>query len=138
MDQLRRARPRSVYPVLDTQIESYIFDTVRSEIPKLTVDEVFSNKNAVAKSIKESLSDAMHEFGYVIANSLVTDLQPEVGVQNAMNRINATEREKEAAKNEAEAHKIKMVRIAEAEAESKRLQGQGLANQRKEIAKGIR
>jgi regulator of protease activity HflC (stomatin/prohibitin superfamily) len=55
-----------------------------------------------------------------------------------MNRINATERLKQAAENEAEADKIKMVKIAEAEAESKKLQGRGLADQRTEIAQGIK
>ncbi|MEJ2109929.1 MAG: SPFH domain-containing protein [Acidobacteriota bacterium] len=121
-----------------SQIESYVFDTVRSEIPMLILDDVFSNKDAVAKSIQQSLSGAMKQFGYVIVNSLVTDLQPETMVKSAMNKINATEREKLAAMNEAEAEKIKMVKKAEAEAESKRLQGQGLANQRQEIARGIR
>ena len=120
------------------QIESYVFDTVRSEIPKMVLDEVFSNKDSVALSIKESLTEAMHSFGYLIDNSLITDLQPEHSVKEAMNRINATEREKEAADNEAEAVKIRMVKIAEAEAESKKLQGTGLANQRQEIARGIR
>lgn len=120
------------------QIESYVFDTVRSEIPKMVLDEVFSNKDTVAQSIKESLTEAMHNFGYLIDNSLITDLQPEQSVKEAMNRINATEREKAAADNEAEAQKIRMVKIAEAEAESKMLQGRGLANQRQEIARGIR
>ena len=120
------------------QIESYVFDTVRSEIPLLILDDVFSNKDAVAKSIQQSLSGAMKQFGFVIVNSLVTDLQPENTVKAAMNKINATEREKLAARNEAEAEKIKLVKKAEAEAESKRLQGQGLANQRQEIARGIR
>jgi regulator of protease activity HflC (stomatin/prohibitin superfamily) len=120
------------------QIESYVFDTVRSEIPKMPLDEVFSNKDSVALSIKESLTEAMNTFGYQIYNSLITDLQPEHSVKQAMNRINATEREKAAADNEAEAAKIRMVKIAEAEAESKMLQGRGLANQRQEIARGIR
>ncbi len=120
------------------QIESYVFDTVRSEIPKMVLDEVFSNKDSVALSIRESLTEAMHSFGYQIDNSLITDLQPEHSVKEAMNRINATEREMAAADNEAEAHKIRMVKIAEAEAESKKLQGTGLAQQRQEIARGIR
>ena len=120
------------------QIQSYVFDVVRSEIPRLTLDEVFANKDALGVSIRESLGDAMHGFGYAITNSLVTDLQPEASVKHAMNRINATEREQVAAGNEAEAQKIKMVKIAEAEAESKRLQGIGLAQQRLEIARGIR
>jgi regulator of protease activity HflC (stomatin/prohibitin superfamily) len=139
--QIIREKAAESYYKLDNprmQIESYVFDVVRSEIPKLILDDVFSNKDAVAESIKHALADSMEAFGYSIKNSLITDLQPEISVKNAMNRINATEREKSAAKNEADAEKIKLVRIAEADAESKRLQGEGLANQRMEIAKGIR
>ncbi len=111
---------------------------IRSEIPRLNLDDVFTNKDALGLSIKTALTESMREFGFAITNTLVTDLQPEGSVKHAMNRINATEREKVAASNEADAQKIKMVKIAEAEAESKRLQGIGLAQQRLEIAKGIR
>ena len=130
----------SFYSLTDPegQIESFVFDTVRSEIPKMRLDEVFSNKDAVAHSIRHSLEEAMLEFGYVIASSLVTDIQPDQSVKEAMNHINASERLKEAALNEAEAQKIRSVKAAEAEAESKQLQGRGLANQRMEIARGIR
>lgn len=122
----------------NAQIRSYVFDTIRSEIPKMKLDDVFSNKEALALSIQSSLTDVMEQFGFQIINSLVTDIQPELSVKNAMNKINATEREKIAAANEAEAQKIKLVKVAEAEAESKRLQGLGLANQRTEIARGIK
>jgi regulator of protease activity HflC (stomatin/prohibitin superfamily) len=54
-----------------------------------------------------------------------------------MNRINAADREKTAAEYEAEAQRIRIVAKAKAEAESKRLQGQGIADQRREIARGL-
>ena len=41
------------------------------------------------------------------------------------------------AEYEGEAERIRIVKKAEAEAESKRLQGQGIADQRREIAKGL-
>src|SRR5690606_21190965 len=75
--------------------------------------------------------------GYDIINTLITDIDPDVQVKNAMNRINAAEREKTAAEFEAEALRIKIVAKARAEAESKRLQGQGIADQRREIARGL-
>jgi regulator of protease activity HflC (stomatin/prohibitin superfamily) len=135
-DRIRESFYKLDYPT--HQIQSYVFDVIRSEIPRLDLDDVFANKDALGESIKAALTERMHEFGFAITNTLVTDLQPEGSVKDAMNRINATEREKVAAGNEAEAQKIKMVKIAEAEAESKKLQGVGLANQRLEIAKGIR
>ena len=54
-----------------------------------------------------------------------------------MNRINAAEREKSCAQYEGDAARILIVEKAKAEAESKRLQGQGIADQRREIARGL-
>jgi len=54
-----------------------------------------------------------------------------------MNRINAAERKKVAAQHEGDAQRILIVERAKAEAESKRLQGKGIADQRREIAKGL-
>ena len=55
-----------------------------------------------------------------------------------MNRINAAMRDKEAAVQEAEAEKIRIVKRAEAEADSKRLSGEGIAQQRLEIVRGFK
>jgi regulator of protease activity HflC (stomatin/prohibitin superfamily) len=119
------------------QITSYVFDTVRAEVPKMKLDDVFLRKDDIALAIKRVISDAMSEYGYVIVKALVTDIDPDHAVKNAMNRINAAEREKVAAEYEGEAERIRIVAKARAEAESKRLQGQGIADQRREIAKGL-
>ncbi|MFK7922900.1 MAG: SPFH domain-containing protein [Bacteroidia bacterium] len=120
-----------------TQITSYVFDVVRAEVPKMKLDEVFARKDDVAVAIKAELSEEMQKYGYGIIKALVTDIDPDAQVKIAMNRINAAEREKVAAMFEAEAERIKIVAIAQAEAESKKLQGQGIADQRREIAKGL-
>ncbi len=119
------------------QIRSYVFDTVRAEVPKLRLDDVFEKKDDIAIAIKRELEEAMNTYGYGIIKALVTDIDPDVEVKNAMNRINAAERQKTAAEYEGEAERIRIVAKATAEAESKRLQGQGIADQRREIAKGL-
>ncbi|MFD2698142.1 SPFH domain-containing protein [Mesonia sediminis] len=119
------------------QITSYVFDVVRAEVPKMKLDDVFERKDDIAIAVKGELNDAMVEYGYDIIKTLVTDIDPDVKVKEAMNRINASEREKVAAEYEAEADRIKIVAKARAEAESKRLQGQGIADQRREIARGL-
>ncbi len=119
------------------QITSYVFDVVRAEVPKMILDDVFERKDDIAIAVKTELNDAMQDYGYDIIKTLVTDIDPDEQVKHAMNRINAAEREKVAAEFEAEAKRIKIVAIAHAEAESKRLQGQGIADQRREIAKGL-
>ena len=119
------------------QITSYVFDTIRAEVPKMKLDDVFVRKDDIAIAIRRELEEYMREYGYGIVKALVTDIDPDAAVKHAMNRINAAEREKVAAEYEAEAEKIRIVAKAEAEAESKRLQGEGIANQRREIAKGL-
>lgn len=119
------------------QITSYVFDVVRAEVPKMRLDDVFEKKNDIAIAVKSELNDAMLDYGYDIIKTLVTDIDPDAEVKRAMNRINAAEREETAAKHEGEADRIRIVAKANAEAESKRLQGQGIADQRREIAQGL-
>ena len=119
------------------QITAYVFDVVRAEVPKLILDDVFVRKDDIAVAVKRELNEAMMAYGYDIINTLVTDIDPDIQVKNAMNRINAAEREKTAAMFESEAQRIRIVAKAKAEAESKKLQGQGIADQRREIAKGL-
>lgn len=119
------------------QITSYVFDVVRAEVPKMRLDDVFVRKDDIAIAVKSELNDAMLEYGYDIIKTLVTDIDPDQEVKNAMNQINASERKKIAAQYDGDAARILIVEKAKAEAESKRLQGQGIADQRREIARGL-
>ena len=119
------------------QITSYVFDVVRAEVPKMKLDDVFERKNDIANAVKLELNEAMLNYGYDIIKTLVTDIDPDQQVKEAMNRINASEREKVAAQFEGDAQRILIVERAKAEAESKRLQGMGIADQRREIARGL-
>jgi regulator of protease activity HflC (stomatin/prohibitin superfamily) len=119
------------------QITSYVFDVVRAEVPKMKLDDVFVKKDDIALAVKAELNDAMLEYGFDIIKTLVTDIDPDAQVKAAMNRINAADREKTAAQFEGDAARILIVEKAKAEAESKRLQGQGIADQRREIARGL-
>ena len=121
----------------EAQITSFVFDVVRAEVPKMKLDDVFVKKDDIAVAVKGELQDAMNSYGYDIIKALVTDIDPDEQVKHAMNRINAAEREKTAAEYESEAQRIRIVAVAKAEAESKKLQGQGIADQRREIAKGL-
>ncbi len=119
------------------QITSYVFDVVRAVVPKMKLDDVFEKKDEIANAVKGELNDAMGNYGYDIIRALVTDIDPAGEVKSSMNRINASEREKVAAQYEGDAARILIVEKAKAEAESKRLQGQGIADQRREIARGL-
>ncbi|MEN8703663.1 MAG: SPFH domain-containing protein [Polaribacter sp.] len=119
------------------QITSFVFDVVRAEVPKMKLDDVFVKKDDIAIAVKRELKEYMSDYGFDIIKTLVTDIDPDAQVKAAMNRINAADREKTAAQFEGDAQRILIVERAKAEAESKRLQGQGIADQRREIARGL-
>jgi regulator of protease activity HflC (stomatin/prohibitin superfamily) len=120
------------------QIASYVFDDVSAEVPKMELDDVFAKKEDIAVAVRQNLSDSMDDYGYSIVKALITDIDPDKHVKESMNRINAAKRDKEATMEEAEGAKIRVVKAAEADAESKRLSGEGIAQQRLEIVRGFK
>ena len=120
------------------QIASYIFDEVRAEVPKLGLDDVFAKKDNIALAVRDNITTQMDKYGYKIVKTLITDINPDELVKASMNKINAATRDKEAAFQEAEGEKIRIVKRAEAEADSKRLSGEGIAQQRLEIVRGFK
>lgn len=119
------------------QITAYVLDLVRSETPTMILDDVFEKKDSIADAVKNQLTHTMQEFGFEIVKALVTNIELELKVKNAMNEINEQQRLQVAAQAKGEAEKILIVKKAEAEAESKKLQGEGTANQRKAIVDGL-
>jgi regulator of protease activity HflC (stomatin/prohibitin superfamily) len=122
----------------EAQISAFIFDSLRSSVPKIGLDAVFLAKEELAGEVKEQLDEIMGGFGYFIVSTLITDIDPDPAVRQAMNEIESNRREKEAAMDKAEAAKIAVVKAAEADAESKRLAGVGIARQRTAIIDGLR
>lgn len=120
-----------------SQLSSYIYDDVRAEVPKMSLDDVFARKEDIAFSIQENLATQMQDYGYRIIKALITDIEPDSLVKESMNRINAARRNKEALSEDAEGRKMAKIKDAEAEKESKRLQGEGVADQRLAIIKGF-
>jgi regulator of protease activity HflC (stomatin/prohibitin superfamily) len=130
----------SYYKLQDhvSQIESYVLDVVRAKVPKMDLDEVFDKKDEVGSAVKSELDISMKVYGFEITNALVTDVNPADNVKAAMNEIQTQQRLQVAAAAKGEANKILVVKNAEADAESKRLQGEGIAKQRKAIVDGLR
>lgn len=120
------------------QITAHVFDVLRAELPTLELDAVFEAKEDLAISVKSALSETMTQYGYQILQCLITDLDPDQRVKNAMNEINSSKRLKYAVAERAEGDKIIQVKSAEAEAEAKYLSGVGVAKQRKAIVDGLR
>jgi len=122
----------------EEQIKSYVLDVVRAKVPKMGLDEVFEKKDDIGQAVKTELDASMKVYGFEIPNALVTDVNPADSVKAAMNEIQTQQRLQVAAAAKGEANKILVVKNAEAEAESKRLQGEGIAKQRRAIVDGLR
>lgn len=120
-----------------SQIQAYVFDVIRSTVPRMELDQAFESKDDIAKAVYDQLQNVMKDYGYAIVNTLVTDLAPDSKVKASMNEINAARRLKEAASHQAEADKIRQIKAAEAEAEARYLSGLGVARQRKAIVQGL-
>lgn len=141
---LYRVMPEKVneafYKLADpqNQMKSYVYDVVRSSMPKMTLDEAFASKDTVAGDVKRQLTERLQENGYDIVASLVIDIEPSAKIKASMNDILASSRQREARSYMADAEKILQVKAAEADAESKYLNGLGVAKQRKAIMDGLR
>ncbi|KQJ98191.1 hypersensitive-induced response protein 1 [Brachypodium distachyon] len=120
------------------QIQSYVFDVIRASVPKMNLDDVFEQKNEIAKAVEDELEKAMSAYGYEIVQTLIVDIEPDEHVKRAMNEINAAARMRLAATEKAEAEKILQIKRAEGDAESKYLAGLGIARQRQAIVDGLR
>ncbi|KAH9574434.1 hypothetical protein CY35_01G057400 [Sphagnum magellanicum] len=120
------------------QIQAYVFDVVRACVPRMILDEVFEQKDEIAKAVSEELEKVMGAYGYSIEQTLIVDVEPDLTVRRAMNEINAAQRLRIAAVDKAEAEKILQVKRAEGEAEAKYLSGYGIARQRQAITEGLR
>src|ERR1700732_1647131 len=120
------------------QIESMVYNVVLGHVPKMKLDDTFLNQADIASDLRDTPDGSMKEYGYSIVKVLISDIVPDQKVKAAMNDINAAQREREATVSRAETNKMLLVKQAEAEAESKRLQGEGIANQRKAIITGLK
>nr|XP_016452293.1 PREDICTED: hypersensitive-induced response protein 1-like [Nicotiana tabacum] len=120
------------------QIQAYVFDVIRASVPKLNIDDVFEQKNEIARAVEDELEKAMSAYGYEIVQTLIVDIEPDEHVKRGLNEINAAARMRLAANEKAEAEKILQIKRAEGEAESKYLSGLGIARQRQAIVDGLR
>lgn len=121
----------------EAQLRSYIEDALRSALPKLSLDDAFARKDDIAQDVQATIQKEMEAFGYSVQKTLVTAIDPSDEIKKSMDAINAAQRKKAAAKENAEAARITVVTQAEADAEKNRQQGKGQADYRREIANGL-
>ena len=136
---IRRDPFQAYYSLTDPekQIIALVYDAVRSRVPQLDVDELFTSNSILADAVSAKL-DFMRRYGYEIVNTLITSTTPVESVRCSMNEINASKRIKDGAPYRAEGEKIARVKAAEAGAEKSYLDGVGVAKARAAIATSMK
>ncbi|XP_076900786.1 hypersensitive-induced response protein 4-like [Bidens hawaiensis] len=76
---------------LAEQIQAYMafVPVVFAQVPRMTLDQLFEQKDEVAKTVLEELKKVMGEYGYMIEHILIVDIIHDPSVLIAMNEINA-------------------------------------------------
>lgn len=120
------------------QLTTHTHDVIRSSLPQLNLDDIFSSQDSIALELHRSLNGVMNEYGFLIHHALITKIWPNEHVKESMNEMEASKRMKEAMPQKAEAVMIQAVKEAEARAERAHLNGVGVARERREIARGMK
>lgn len=129
------------------QIDSYIENILRSEVPKINLEQLYESQYDLCRIVSSNLSEKMNEYGFNIENTLITKIEPDIKIKIAMNAINESESMKIVTKNRADAKYIEKIREvesryfekikdAEADCETKKLEGVGISKMREEIING--
>ena len=122
----------------EKQMKSYAENIIRSKVPTMTLSKLFEDKDELCKEVKNNMKYMLDDHGYVLTDTLITNVDPDPSLKNAMNQVLASEHLKKVAENESEAARIRSIKEAEADKERKRLQGEGIAEQRAAILNGYK
>jgi regulator of protease activity HflC (stomatin/prohibitin superfamily) len=119
-------------------IEASVENSLRTYVAKETHEGLLENKEELALHIKGDLEVQFRDWGMQIHSFQITNVTFPETITNAMSEVVASEQLKKAAENKGEATKIQAIKEAEAEKERKRLQGEGIALERRAIAEGLK
>lgn len=122
----------------ENQMRSYIQQNIVGSLSKLDLDEAYGSLHQVGLALQVELTEKIGEYGYVIKDTNVIDVEPAPEVKDAMNQVNASERKRQAQILTAEGNKAAAILEAEAERDARRLRGEGIAQEGDEIAKGMK
>jgi len=123
--------------------------SVRSYVATKKQSEILSLRRELVHEVKSQLDANLEEWGYHLIDLQMNDIVFDQTIMDSMARVVASSNLKAAAENEGQALLITKTKAAEAEGraiqisaeaqrEASRLQGQGVAQFREEMAKGVR
>lgn len=118
-------------------IGAIVENSLRTYVAKETHEGILEKKEELAIHIQNDLEKQFAEWGMFIKSFQITNVNFPLTITDAMSEVVASLQLRKAAENKGEAIKIQAIKEAEAEKERKRLQGEGVAQEREAIAKGL-
>jgi regulator of protease activity HflC (stomatin/prohibitin superfamily) len=118
-------------------IGAIVENSLRTYVAKETHEGILEKKEELATHIQNDLEKQFAEWGMFIKSFQITNVNFPLTITDAMSEVVASLQLRKAAENKGEAIKIQAIKEAEAEKERKRLQGEGVAQEREAIAKGL-
>ncbi|WP_417524795.1 SPFH domain-containing protein [Marinovum sp.] len=137
---------KTVYRIrdIDAAIETTVAGIVRAEIGKMELDHVQSNRSALIDTIKESVMDAVDNWGIEVTRAEILDVNLDQATRDAMLQQLNAERERRAQVTKAEGSKRAVELNADAElyaaeqtAKARRIQADAEAYATEVVAKAI-
>lgn len=108
---------KTVYRIrdVDAAIATTVAGIVRSEIGRMELDQVQSNRTALIATIKESVAEAVDDWGIQVTRAEILDVNLDAATRNAMLQQLNAERARRAQVTEAEGKKRAVELAADAE-----------------------
>lgn len=116
------------------QIRSYVIANLRGLLPEKTLDEIFTERDHIASTIRKSLAETLANYGFELCDVLLEDIDVRGDIRNSMNQQVYQRYNRQVEQHLGDIQKIHQIAAAEAQAEASRLRGVGTAQERSAIA----
>jgi len=110
--------------------------TMRSEVGKITLDDTFSERDAMNEAIVEELDKASDPWGVKVMRYELKDIQPAQDIVRTMEKQMEAEREKRAEITESSGERDAKINVSEGERRASILMSEGRRRQRINEAEG--
>lgn len=132
IDDTRKFAFESDNPV--RQVMSRVAATVKQLTSKMEFAELYQARETISDQAREKVGREIQDlYGMRLVDVIVDEPHAPAEIQASYNNVKASERNKLAAQNDAEAEKIRIIADAQARKEALRLDGEGIAAQRRAI-----
>lgn len=116
------------------QISDIVSAEVRKKSNEKDFEQLYSDRQLISDEVIESVKGDIEDYGVRLKRIVIDEPQPDANTKQAYNDVRASERRRDAARNEADAKRIIMVETARADKERNELMGEGIKSFRKSVA----